>query len=298
MVQLIIIGVIVGSVISIGAMGLTLTYGVTKFANIAHGDYMTLGMFFVYFFVNDLGWQTEPLGPFSFGWTLFVAIIPAALGVGAVAALADTFIFRRLRRRGGVEFVALVASIGLALMLRSIVQFIWGVEPVRYASVITPAITLPLGLKIKPDQFLIVGVMVAAAAGLYFLLYKTNIGKAMRATSDNFSLAEVCGIDTDSVRRLMWFVGGSLAAVGGTMLALQSQLKHNAGFEFLLPMFAAVILGGIGNPWGALAGGLIVGISQELSTYWLPSGLKAGVPFVVLALVLLLRPRGIFGSKI
>ncbi len=296
--QLVVIGLVVGSVIAIGAMGLTLTYGITKFANIAHGDYMTLGMFVTYTFVNQIGLSAEPLTPFSFGWTLIVGMLLSGVIVGAVAAIIDFLVFHRLLKRGGVEFIALVASVGVALIIRSIIQVQWGVLPISYYSTINRAIELPLEIKIKPDQLFNIGLMIVATVSLYLLLYKTKVGKAMRATSDNPVLAEISGINTVSIRRLMWFIGGFLASVAGVMLAVQSQLQHNLGFEFLLPLFSAVILGGIGNPWGALVGALVVGVTQEVSTYWIPSGLKPAVPFVVLTVVLLLRPRGIFGSKI
>lgn len=120
----------------------------------------------------------------------------------------------------------------------------------------------------------------------------------MRATADNPQLADVAGIDTERIRQATWAIAGFLTASAGVMFAVQAQLSFNAGFEFLLPMFAAVILGGIGNPWGALVGGLIVGISQETSTYWIPTGFKAGVPFVLLIAMLIARPRGLFGSTV
>jgi branched-chain amino acid transport system permease protein/neutral amino acid transport system permease protein len=130
------------------------------------------------------------------------------------------------------------------------------------------------------------------------LLYRTRLGKAMRATSDNPELAEIAGIDTERIRMSTWAVSGALTALAGVMFGIQAQLQFNAGFEFLLPMFAATILGGIGNPWGALVGGLIVGVTQEASTEWIDPGLKPGVPFVLLILILLVRPRGIFGSSV
>ena len=121
----------------------------------------------------------------------------------------------------------------------------------------------------------------------------------MRATADNAQLAEASGIDTERIRQATWVIAAALTAVAGIMFAVQSQLRFDAGFEFLLlPMFAAVILGGIGNPWGALAGGMVVGVSQELSTEWIDTGFKAAVPFVILILMLIVRPRGLFGTSL
>ncbi len=298
--QLALIGLAVGAVISLGSMGLTIAYGVTKFANIAHGDYMTLGMFVAYAVVvqSDLYLNASPIGPFSFGWTMLLGIAAAMLTVGLVAVVIDALIYKRLRSKRSATLISLAASIGVALMLRSYVQAQWGVLPVRYSNLVNFAIELPGGLKIRPDQLFILGIAALSAVALYFWLYRTRAGKALRATADNSDLAEITGIDTNRVRFSMWFVAGGLSALSGVMLGIQSQLKHNAGFELLLSLFAATLMGGIGNPWGALIGGIVVGIVQETSTYWLPSGLKNVVPFVVLILVLLLRPRGLFGSRI
>ena len=183
-------------------------------------------------------------------------------------------------------------------MLRAIIQMVWGPTAFRFSTGINTALTLPGDLKIKPDQIFICVITLLCTIGLYILLYRTKLGKAMRATSDNSELASIAGINTDRIRMATWGISGGLTAIAGIMLAIQSQLRFDTGFTFLLPMFAAVILGGIGNPWGALLGGLIVGITQELATEWINPGFKPGVPFVLLIAMLLFRPRGIFGSSI
>ncbi|MDP2326984.1 MAG: branched-chain amino acid ABC transporter permease [Dehalococcoidia bacterium] len=294
--QLVIVGLVVGSIIGLGAMGLTLSYGIMKFANFAHGDMMSLGMFLAYAAVTTFG--TGGVGPFSVGWTMLPALLLAMLGVGVVAAGVDQVVYRRLRRRGSSTISMAIASLGIAIMVRALIQMEWGPSPVRYASGINRAWTLPGELKIRPDQVLIIAAMLIVAVAVYLLLFKTRLGKAMRATSDNPALAEISGIDTERIRAATWVIAGGLIAVAGVMFGIQSQLKFDAGFEFLLPMFAAVILGGIGNPWGALVGGLIVGISQETSTYWIPTGYKTAVPFVLLTVMLVARPRGLFGSTV
>lgn len=297
-VQLIIVGVIVGSIIGLGSMGLTLSYGVMKFANFAHGDSMALGMFLAFILVGDLGWAGGDIGRLSFGWGMIPAIGLAMIGVAALNVTADRLIYRRLRRQGSGIITMAIASLGLAIIVRAVIQIVWGSAPLRYSNGINFALTLPGGLKVKPDQFFIVGLTLMVALGLYLLLHHTRLGKAMRATSDNPELAEITGIDTERIRMSTWAVSGALTALAGVMFGIQAQLQFNAGFEFLLPMFAATILGGIGNPWGALVGGLIVGVTQEASTEWIDPGLKPGVPFVLLILILLVRPRGIFGSSV
>ncbi len=297
--QLIIVGVIVGSIIGLGAMGLTLTYGILKFANFAHADMMTLGMYLAFFVVADLGLAGAEIGPLSFGWGMLPGAGLAVGGVALFAVSADRAVFRPLRERGSGVITIAIASLGIGIMLRAVIQMIWGAAPRRYSTGIQEAWTLFGELKIKPDQVLIVTLTAACAALLYVLLYRTRLGKAMRATSDNPQLAEASGIDTERIRQATWVIAAALIAVAGILFGVQSQLRFNAGFEFmLLPMFAAVILGGIGNPWGALIGGLVVGVSQELSTEWVNTGFKPGVPFVILIVMLILRPRGLFGSSI
>jgi branched-subunit amino acid ABC-type transport system permease component len=295
--QLVVVGLIVGSVIGLGSMGLTLTYGVLKFANFAHGDLLTLGMFLAFLVVSDVGLAGATVEPFSFGWGLLAGAVIAITGVAATMLIADRLVFARLRARGSGFITMAIASLGIGIMVRAVVQMIWGSAPLRYTTGIHRASDV-LGLKIKPDQMLILGLTAAVAMGLYLLLYRTRLGTAMRATADNPELAEISGIDAERIRQATWAIGGGLTAVAGIMLALQAQLRFDAGFNLLLPMFAATILGGIGSPWGALVGGLVVGVSQEASTQWIDTGFKPAVPFVILILMLLVRPRGLFGSTV
>jgi branched-chain amino acid transport system permease protein len=296
-VQLAVIGLIVGSIVGLGAMGLTLSYGILKFANFSHGDLMTLGMFLAFFMVINVGVAGPRMAPFSFAWGMIPAALFAMAGVALAAVAIDRAVYRRLRARGSTFITMAIASLGVAIMLRAVVQYVWGPLPARYTTGITEALSLG-GVRIKSDQLLIIGLTVAIAFGLYLVLYRTRLGKAMRATSDNSVLADISGVDTERVRIATWAIAGALIAMAGIMFGIQSQLRFDAGFTFLLPMFAAVILGGIGNPWGALLGGLIVGLSQEMSTYWISSGYKAGVPFAILIAMLLIRPRGIFGTNV
>lgn len=287
-----------GSIIGLGAIGLTLTYGVMKFANFAHGDLMTLGMFLAFFIVVNLGLDGGKIGPLSFGWGMIPAALFAMAVIALVAAVINRLVFRPLRERGSGIITMAIASLGIGIMVRATVQIIWGPSPERYSGGINKAVTIFWDLKVKPDQFFIVALTFVLVIAVYFLLYRTKLGKAMRATSDNAELAEVVGIETEHIRQATWIIGGLLIAIAGIMLGLQAQLRFNAGFNLILPMFAATILGGIGNPWGALVGGLIVGVSQEVSTEWINTGLKPGVPFLILIIMLIIRPRGLFGSNI
>jgi branched-chain amino acid transport system permease protein/neutral amino acid transport system permease protein len=234
---------------------------------------------------------------FSFGWGMLGGVVVAVLGLAAFSLAADRLVFRPLRSRGSAVITMAIASLGLAIMIRAVIQIAWGSGPLRYTTGINRANDY-FGLKVKPDQILIVALTAVVAVGLYLLLHRTRLGKAMRATADNPELAEVSGIDTERIRQATWAIGGALTAIAGVMLAVQTQLRFDAGFNLLLPMFAATILGGIGSPWGALVGGLVVGISQELSTQWIDTGFKPAVPFAILIVMLLARPRGLFGSTV
>ena len=291
-------GLIVGSIIGLGSIGLTLTYGVMKFANFAHGDLMTLGMFLAFFVLQDVGLGGGRIGPLSFGWGMLPAALVAMVGVAALAVVLNRLVFRPLRTRGSGIITMAIASLGIGIMVRAVVQLLWGPSPERYTGGINKAVTIFWDLKVKPDQFFIVALTLVLAVLVYLLLYRTQLGKAMRATADNAELAEVSGIETEQIRQWTWIIGGLLIAIAGIMLGIQAQLRFSAGFNLILPMFAATILGGIGNPWGALVGGLVVGVSQEVSTEWINTGLKPGVPFAILILMLIVRPRGLFGSNI
>jgi branched-chain amino acid transport system permease protein/neutral amino acid transport system permease protein len=150
---------------------------------------------------------------------------------------------------------------------------------------------------LKPDQMFIGATALVVMALVYLLLYRTKLGKAMRATADNMELARVSGIDTEWVVSWTWAIGGGLAGLAGVLLAIQSHLMPEMGFLLLLPLFAAAILGGVGSPQGALVGAIIVGVSQEVSTQWIPPGYKPAIAFLLLFAILLVRPRGLFGVK-
>jgi branched-chain amino acid transport system permease protein/neutral amino acid transport system permease protein len=174
----------------------------------------------------------------------------------------------------------------------------WGADSLFYRpGLMRPALELPLGVKIRPDQILILIVVFSLVVLLHLYLQKTKMGKAMRATADNMELALVSGIDTERVIILTWGVGGALAAGGGILYGIDVQVHAYMGWNFLIPLFAATILGTIGNMWGALVGGLVIGVAQQVSTAFLLSTYKPAVAFMLMILILLIRPKGIFGGK-
>jgi len=294
-------GVMLGSIISLGAIGLSLVYGVLRFANFAHGDLMTVGAYIVFTLLSLLP-QGVPLRPFSFGWEFLVALAVAMPLTGLVAFSIDRVIYRPLRRRRSSIVIMAMASLGMAFFVRSLIYLGWGADfHFYYVGRPRPAFQL-LGVQVRPDQLFILGLAFLLVLAIYLLLEKTKMGKAMRATADNPELARVSGINTERVILWTWVLGGAMAAAGGALLGLDSQVRPEMGWLLLLPMFAAVILGSIGNPYGALAGGLIIGVAQQVSTAFLtPPPVRAayapGVAFFIMILVLLVRPQGIFGKR-
>ncbi len=315
--QLFVVGVVVGSIFALGALGLTLIYGVLKFGNFAHGDMMVLGGYVAFLFLtgrilregnedtevlpsslDSLPGSLDRISDLTFGYGLILAMVLSALAMAALFVALDRLIYRPLRRRRASIVILAIASLGVALAVRSSVLIFWGPDPRVFVTGIHPAQSLPFDVTLKTDQMFILAVAVSLSVLVYLLLYRTKLGKAMRAMADNPDLARVSGINVDRVTFWTWAIGGALAAVAGVLLAIQSQLNPQLGFVILLPLFASAILGGVGHPIGALVGGMVVGIAQEVSTEYFASGYKPGVAFVILITILLLRPRGLFGARV
>jgi branched-subunit amino acid ABC-type transport system permease component len=188
----------------------------------------------------------------------------------------------------------------MMLMIRSAVQFFWGVQLQPMVRGIQPPVDWLAPLRIPEKHLLIIGGTLLLMLLVHLLLTRTRIGKAMRATSDSPELARITGIDTERVVRMTWIVGSGLAVAAGVFLAIDTHVETQMGFKLLLPMFAAAILGGIGKPYGAVAGGLVIGVAEELSAYpWIGTaplvspGYKAGIAFAIMVLMLIWRPQGL-----
>jgi len=302
MLELIVYGIVFGSIISLGAIGLTLVFGIIRFANFAHGDLMTSGAYVALFMVTGvLSWIGIPdttFGPLSFGWRMLIAFPVSMLVVGCLAIAADRILYRKLRMKKSGPVMLAMSSLGAAFIIRMLILIFWGADSLFYRpGLMRPALQLPLGIKIRPDQILILIVVFSLVVLLHLYLQKTKMGKAMRATADNRELALVSGIDTERVIILTWGIGGALAAAGGILYGIDVQVHAYMGWNFLIPLFAATILGTIGNMWGALVGGLIIGVAQQVSTAFLMPTYKPAVAFMLMILLLLIRPKGLFGGK-
>ena len=302
MLELIIYGIVLGSIISLGAIGITLIYGIMRFGNFAHGDLMTAGAYISLFIITGpLAWIGIPdttFGPFSFGWRMIIAFPISLLAVGGITILLDKILYQNLRRKGSGRVTMAMSALGASFIIRMIVLIIWGSDYKFYRpGLIRPALELPAGIKIRADQILILILVALLVTALHLFLQKSKMGKAMRATSDNMELARLSGIEIQKVIYWTWGIGGALAAAAGILYGIDVQIHPGMGWNFLIPLFAAAILGGIGNVYGALIGGLIIGVVQQVSTAVLLPTYKPAVAFIIMIVLLLIRPQGLFGRS-
>lgn len=281
--NLLINGTIEGLLIALPALALTLVMGVARFPNAATGDYMTVAAY--------AGIGVQALGAAS--------IVVAGMGaVAAGAAISVAFylwVFRALRARPPVA--SLVAAIGIAFFARSMLTLFVGHDQQTFNIPLVRAWNFG-GVRVLPTDLYVAGIALLAMVLLFALLHRSPIGRQMRAIADNPDLARACGIRSDRVLIALWAVVGALCALGGMMFGVKAVVSPELGWELLIPAFAAMILGGIGSPLGAVAGGVLLGIASELSVPFVGPSYKIAVAFAVLLLVLLLRPRGLFGKPI
>lgn len=292
-------GLIAGAMIGLGAIGITLTYSILRFANFAHGELISWGAYIALAISGLLGYVsttlTAPIGPFSFGWSLPLAAIVAIALTGALALLTDIALFGRLRAKRGTIIIMVMASFGAALTLRSLLEFIFTTKPAYYTKALQIAFPLGGGMRATPDQLLSLGLSALLVVAIHLLLTRTAIGRAMRAVSENQQLAGIVGIDVRKVIRTVWLLGAGLACIAGIMAGLLVQIRPHMGHDLLLPLFAAAILGGIGSVPGAMLAGLIVGLTEAITVQIIGAEWRAAVAFVILVAVLLVHPQGLFG---
>ncbi|TWT15238.1 branched-chain amino acid ABC transporter permease [Reyranella sp. CPCC 100927] len=294
--QLLTDGLLTGAVIALGAIGITLCLAILRFANFGYAELLTVGGYAALAAVLAYGGTGAPLGPFSFGGFLGVALAVGLAVTAVVALVSDIVVFRPLRRRGAGPLVLIFASFGLALVLRHIVLLMFGTQPEYYSREIQIAVLLPGDVRVMPDQILVLAVTVLALVALWWLLNRTRVGLAMRAVAENTALAQACAIDPEAAVRWTWIVSGMLGALAGTLFGLTVQLRPEMGANLLLPLFTAAVLGGVGSIPGAVIGGLLVGVAENLSVLVLPTSYKATVPFLIMLACFLLRPKGLFGK--
>lgn len=284
-------GLVLGSIYALGAIGVSMLFGILRFAHFAHGDVATLGAFLALVVVQTLG------------LTALQSLPLAMLGAAIAAIVIDRLFYKPFRNAPSIMLV--MASFGVALMLRSLIQLGWGTSQVSYARGIQRPLVFFDWLRIAERHIHIIVATALIVVALHLFLSRTKLGKAMRAMADEPALARASGIDTENVIRWTWAIGAALAAAAGVFVGVDVHVQANIGWDLMLPVFAAAILGGIGRPYGAIAGGLVIGLMEELSaapwfgdTPLLSPGYKAGVAFAVMVLMLLVRPTGLFRGKV
>lgn len=278
-------GLNLGLIIALAALGLSLIYGTTGLTNFAHGELVTLGAVLAYMFNVGFGLHLIP-----------AAVLAVALG-GAFGYAQDRLFWGQLRRRGTGIVAMMIVSIGVALVMRYVMLIFFGGQNEAYAQY-TAQPGIQVGpISAAPKNFVAMGIELAVLLLVGFALLRTRTGKAARAVSDNPALAASSGINVDRVIRIVWTLGGAIAALAGIMLGLSQNLKYTMGQDILLLIFAGVTLGGLGTAFGALVGSLVVGLFIQVSTLWVPPELKSVGALVVLIIVLLVRPQGILGRR-
>jgi len=277
-------GLSLGSVYALGAVGLTLVYGILKLVNFAHGDFLTFGVYMAY--LVSVTWELP----------LVVAIFWAMASTALLGIVLEKVMWGPMRARGAGLLQFVLTSIGLALVIRYAIQYAWGTE-IRGLDVNQTAVVELFGLDIGRTQLIVLLIGVAVLVGVGLMLRYTLLGKRMRALSDNLELAEASGIDTSRVVLYTWIFAAGLAGLAGVLIGgYQGSFDPEVGFTLLLPIFAAVVLGGIGDAFGALAGAMLLGVVIELSTLVIDARWKVTIGFVILILALIVRPQGIFGK--
>ena len=284
------------------AIGLTMVFDILKFANFAHTDYAVLGALFAYVFNRILGLN------------LFLAIILAAFVTGWVGILIDQAIFKRLRKMGAKPVTLMITSMGTAIALRNLMRLIWSSHTKTYAIPLQRPLEI-LGARITPLQIGIIVVGLLSMISFHLLLHRTTFGKALRAISDNSDLANACAIDSEKMIKWMWFLASAYGVIGGSMIAMEHLLYPRLGFDVIIPVFCATILGGIGNPYGAMLGALTLAFAEntvlaldlgplinlgglfEVGSIQISTGYKPAISFMILIIVLLFKPTGILRKK-
>ncbi len=314
-----------GSQLALGAMGVTLIHGILRFSNFAHGDTMAFGAMVTILVTWALQAGGVSLGP------LPTALLALPFGIFATALLllaTDRVVYRFYRRRKAAPVILLIVSLGVMFVTNGVVRFVIGPGDRRFtdgarfiirAGDFREATGLNEGLALRTTQCITVVVAVIVVAALFRFLNRTRTGKSMRAFSDNEDLALLSGIDPDRVVRVTWLIVAAVATIAGVLYGLDKTFKPFTYFQLLLPVFAAAIVGGLGNPLGAIAGGFVIAFSEITVTYaWKkvlgylapeglePAGLvqllstdyKFAVSFAILVIVLLFRPTGLFRGKV
>ena len=300
-IQVLVNSLVRASELALLSLGLTIVYDILKFANFAHTEYAVIAVYLALFLNVNLGIPIVPAG------------IIASIATGIFSILIDKTVFKRLRGYSGI--IVMVTSMGLAIAFRNTIRAIWGASAQNFSVALEqPLITRYF--RITPLQVWIILIGLFAMVAFHLLLHHTRLGKAMRAASDNPELAQASGIDIEKIITYIWFISITFASLGGILIGMETFIIPYMGFAIIIPVFCATIMGGIGNPYGAMLGALVLALAENFGLYinfgkilslgsilnfhkdlFIPTSYKPAISFVMLILVLLVRPRGILGKK-
>jgi branched-chain amino acid transport system permease protein len=275
-----------GLLLALASIGHSLIYGTTGLANFAHAEFVTFGAVMTFAFSVLLSFPLWLAAP--------IAIILS----GVLGWVLDIGLWKPLRKRGLSIVQLMIVSIGLSLGLRYVFQYYLGGGTLQLPDTGSVKLTLFGPIALSRTDMISMAISIVVLVAVAYWILRTRTGKATRAISDNPALAAASGIDVDRVIRLLWILGAALAGLSGILWAyFRPGIKWDMGWQLLLLIFAAVVLGGLGTAFGALVGSIVVGLLVEVSTLWLPSDLKYVAPLTILIIVLLFRPQGILGRK-
>jgi branched-subunit amino acid ABC-type transport system permease component len=276
-------GLITASILAIASVGFTLQFSVTNILNLAYGDIMTASAFSAYI-ANQAGVN------------IWICLVIAALFGAVFSMLLNRLVYMQFVRRGTRLFGMIIVTIAMSLIIQNVLLAIFRPTFFSYQASQGPSYSLG-SMTFTASQLAIMGIAVVAMLGVHLLMTRTRLGKAMRATATNPALARSCGIATDQVIDLAWLVSGALCGIAGVVLVLNTAtFSESTGAAFLVPVIAAAVLGGIGHPYGAMLGALTIGIATEASASIISPSFKEVVAFLILIVVLLLRPQGILSE--
>jgi branched-subunit amino acid ABC-type transport system permease component len=299
--QVVINSIVRASELAMLSIGVTIIFDILKFANFAHTELAVVAVYVAFFLNVTLGVHIIP------------ATIIAAIAAGLLSVVIDRTIFKRMRSSSGISMM--ITSMGLGIALRNTLRAVWGADPKSFA-IATQKPIITAFFRITPLQIWIIATGLATMVAFNLLLHRTRLGKAMRASSDNPELAQASGIATEKIIIYVWLIAMTFASLGGVLIAMETYILPQMGFAIVIPVFCAAILGGLGNPYGAMLGALVLGFAENFGLYldfapiinlggllnitqelYVPTGYKPAISFIMLILVLLFKPRGILGKK-
>ena len=280
--QLIANGIIAGSIYALVALGYTMVYGILKFINFAHGEVYMLGAYFAYVLAK------------VYHVPIVAAFIISMILCAIVGEIIERVAYRPLRK--STRLAPLITAIALSIFLQSLALLVWGSEIRTFRTGEISKGHNILGAIVTDTQLMIIATTIVLMLLLWLFIKKTKIGKAMRATADNLEVAKLIGINTDRVIATVFAIGSALAAAGGILIGIEQNLEPTMGVTIGIKAFTATVVGGIGNIWGAVVGALLIGLVENIGIWFIPSGYKDAIAFVILVIMLIFKPSGIFGS--